>query len=209
MLTLFITVVLSAEPEQIAAYLERCESARVAEIARTQEAIRKIGRPRTPQGRKRQDDLKARLAELKSGGLPSVEFRYPFSVGQLGTLGGCKIRQVVDSQNMLVADNIVVGTRKKLVGGVNGVVFEEPIVKLIWFWVEAPTDGLTDDAPHELQGVWEVAGTKQYDTVVGGTQTVFVLKQVDESLLKPQPGVSPRPKSSQRDPAGSTGSQPL
>ena len=50
--------------------------------------------------------------------------------------------------------------------------------------MKLPTKGLVDDRTFALHGFFVVSGTRKYKTVVGGTNTVFVLEQVDLEWLK-------------------------
>lgn len=49
-------------------------------------------------------------------------------------------------------------------------------------WVEGyPTDDIADGMPVRLFDFYEVVGTKQYDTVLGATQTVFHVRPVENT----------------------------
>ena len=88
-------------------------------------------------------------------------------VGDIGRLVGCldsssgdritwKVFQVIDGRNMIVQSKIDSAEKVVWVSGVN-------------------TTGIADKSYQRLGQVFEVTGTKQYGTAIGGTNTVLVL----------------------------------
>jgi hypothetical protein len=109
------------------------------------------------------DNLAFKQEELSlvlDGGMPGLGSITlpPLAVGAVRSLGGIDIRidQVIDRRNMLV--NIY---------GVN-------------FWVVMDTSGFVDDQDVAINcRAAAIIGTKTYETAIGGTRTVFVLKPFD------------------------------
>jgi hypothetical protein len=113
--------------------------------------------------------LEKQLADIKNGIIPIPRFPldpvYGFCpitwrVGDAG-LVTCSVlvRQIIDENLMLVECNNL-------------------------FLIKAATKGLVDGKNFYVGGFWVVSGTMQYKTAIGGTNTVFVLEQVDLEWLK-------------------------
>jgi hypothetical protein len=107
---------------------------------------------------------------------PSLSAR--MEVGDFGVFFGNKIYvlQIIDSKTMRAE------LRDPRVG----------INKNINVMVrDLPTSGMVDDQAFACETVFEVTGTETYNTAIGGTQTVFVLKPLDtdpivELIQKPK-----------------------
>lgn len=79
------------------------------------------------------------------------------AVGEYGSLGDVQIVQIVDTNNMLVR------------------IGEDELV-----WLEGiDTSGLVDDHDFTLTTNLQITGTKQYNTAMGATKTVFVAQPCD------------------------------
>jgi hypothetical protein len=99
-------------------------------------------------------------------------------VGDFGVFFGNKIRvsQIIDAKTMraeLVDPRV--GVNKRINVMVRGM----------------STSGMVDDQTFACETVFEVTGTETYNTAIGGTQTVFVLKPLDtdpivELIQKPK-----------------------
>lgn len=75
------------------------------------------------------------------------------------------VRQIVDANNAIIH----LGPKP----------WKDPVV----VWITTPTKGMVDDHEYDLgRAIVEVIGTKQYDTVSGGTKTIFhlVTRTADE-----------------------------
>lgn len=119
-------------------------------------------------------------------------------VGQVGTIGGkIKILQVVDKENFLAEIPLhVVKTRDSgtsssdrgsatlaLVGSAEH--YKSVFAKtgkiatidyeLVWF-TGISTENIVDEQSINISGIYEVSGTKTYETSDAGSKTVFVLK---------------------------------
>jgi len=108
--------------------------------------------------------LEKKLAGLTGGMFPLPIFSLgSMAVGDAGLIGvyNVRIRQIIDENQMLVQWS------------------SDPP-----FLVKVPTKGLVDDRTFPLYGFFVVSGTRKYETVVGGTNTVFVLEQVDLEWLR-------------------------
>ena len=119
---------------------------------------------------------KDRFARFQNGTAPLPPLlRHPLQAGEVGILESTtvKVRQVVDEANML-AD---LWLESKAVGGEGRQNFE----KLVWI-MDVPTSGITDGVKVELDtdNIFRIAGTRRYGSASGGTNTVLVLKLLDE-----------------------------
>jgi hypothetical protein len=93
-------------------------------------------------------------------------FELPLSVGQIAFLGDtttCKVSQVIDASNLIATISI------KSKGGYT--------TKTVWL-SNISTEGLTDDAIVGYVWPMKITGTKSYGTVLGASNTVFILEPV-------------------------------
>jgi hypothetical protein len=101
------------------------------------------------------------LKALKAGDLGVMPVGEYMQFGERKTKPtGWKVLQVLDAENALMTH--FDGFYKE----VNGEAF----------WFEMGTDGLVDGRIHTFDGIWECKGTRRYNSAVGGTRTVFVLR---------------------------------
>ena len=113
----------------------------------------------------------ARLKGLRNGTAPwfaEMPGRSP-TIGAIGRISASmfgrqpihKVTQVIDGQNMLI----------KSTG------WARPWLD---FWVKGVlTKDIVDGETLTIPGVFEITGTRTYETVLGGSKTVFVLEPVD------------------------------
>jgi hypothetical protein len=120
-------------------------------------------------------DIKS-IDEREAVVFPSLSAR--MQVGDFGGFFGNKIYvlQIIDSKTMRAElRDPRVGTNKNINVMVRGL----------------PTSGMVDNQAFACETVFEVTGTETYNTAIGGTQTVFVLKPLDtdpivELIQKPK-----------------------
>ena len=162
-------------PEKIAAFIARCEKALPDSIKAVEHQIKLVSNTKyvraTPQERREaKEKLKMLLAELKEGKTLPV-LRIPLSSVNVGDIGfmtsgdpnqpaTVRVFQVIDGESILA----------KFGGRI--------------FWLNTPTHNLTDDDNLFLNDVLEVAGTESYNTVAGGTKTVYRLERFDIELAR-------------------------
>lgn len=96
-------------------------------------------------------------------------------VGLLGTIRGQTITvQIVDDTNMIV------DWWRSVPDALKGMRVEKR-----WLWIEGyPTAGIVDGKEITIDVPMECTGTKRYDTVDGGTKTLFVLSPIPADKLK-------------------------
>ena len=100
--------------------------------------------------------------------LPWFDENYAFSLGAIGKLYDPRAFQVLSEDSLLARTE-------------NGVVRIEGL----------STEGVVDGALLKANPAYEVTGTKTYETVNGGTNTVYVLRPIDiEAIVGPPPGKS-------------------
>lgn len=118
------------------------------------------------------------------------------AVGKIGTLlrhGGNKVIQIVDQKNMLVEvvyayDSYQVGTgitESRFLTRASRTV-TKPLKKVIWisdYRTEKFVDG---DFFHNTGQLFEIVRSRQYQTVVGGSKTVFEAKPFDLTPYLPK-----------------------
>ena len=92
--------------------------------------------------------------------LPPAMIDTPLQIGSVGTVSSATIVQVLDAGAFL--------------GQIEG---KDA-------WIVAPTKGMVDDSQVDLDGIFEINGTKSYDTEFG-QRTVFLLTPVDAAKLQP------------------------
>lgn len=149
---------------------------------------------RAKQAQKQVTALLARLRGLKDGtgfwfaAMPSRPGERP-TVGAIGRLPDPEVRvqQIIDGQNMLVTssawDPLVILRRM----GDMQPYLNSGGVRLEYFWVKGfPTKGIIDGRRRNVHDVFEVTGTKTYETVASGSKTVFVIEPVDLVPYLPQ-----------------------
>jgi len=162
-------------PEKIAAFIERCEKALPESIKAVEKQIKLVSSTKyvraTPQERKEaKEKLKSLLAELKEGKTLPV-LRIPLNAVKVGDIAfmtsgepnqpaTVRVFQVIDGDSILAK-------------------YGERI-----FWLNTPTDNLTDDDPLFLNDVLEVAGTQTYNTAAGGSKTVYRLERFDIDVAR-------------------------
>lgn len=162
-------------PAKIAAFIERCEKAVPESIKAVENQLKLVNSTKyvraTPQERKEaKEKLKAILTELKQGKTLPV-LRIPLksvNVGDIGfmTSGDPNQPSVVRVFQVIDGDSILAKHGERI------------------FWLNTPTGNLTDDDTLLLNDVLEVAGTQKYDTVAGGSKTVYRLERFDINLAK-------------------------
>lgn len=139
----------------------------------------------------RRDALRRRIADLAAGAIIPVLQLDLLAVGQRGYLKAPQmIEQIVDADNMLVANVNSLAWLQRLDRGMDGAPYittcrPGPGARLDdggsyfvrWLWVTGvPTAGRVDGSPVELSGVFHVSGTRTYETADGASATVFVLE---------------------------------
>ena len=139
--------------------------------------------------------LKMDLKYARAGSLVDIpELAVISQTGQIGTLPGMEILQVVDTENVLVS--IIryeqLGGRSRVVGPIapaqlhriiqsrlnNPQTKTKVLGKALWL-SGIDTNGLADGEPLGLTTTFIVSGTKTYNTAIGGSNTTFVLKPID------------------------------
>jgi hypothetical protein len=190
---LCIAAMIGAEdspPAKIGSFLEAAEKARVERIKFLEQRIQEVGRTRIvgqSPAQRRVAVQKARAefdAAKKSKDLVVPRLDYPPKVGMIGRLSGttCGVDQVIDEDEMIVTASWA----QKTVVVRNNVALPSAKTVQADFWVKGvSTAGLTDDRGAELKDVFEVTGTKQYETVFGSTRTILVLEPFDLQRVEP------------------------
>lgn len=120
---------------------------------------------------------------------------YPPKIGDFGKLYSgdrrVNVKQVIDDKTMLVNVYYVVEGVKVLGRpGKETVVKDFQTKQIVLMVKNLPNKGATDGAGFDLPQVFEVTDTQTYKTVVGGSNTVFVIepldtKTIEEYLKKP------------------------
>jgi hypothetical protein len=161
-------------PPKIAAFIDKCQEAVPQSIKAVESQLKFVRSPRyraAPNERRElADKLKQMLDELKNGETLPV-LRIPLDkagVGDIGffTNGNPNEPATVGVFQVLDETSVLCKHRGRI------------------FWLETPTEKLVDDSLLHLNDVLEVAGTQRYDTVAGGTNTVFRLERFDIELAK-------------------------
>jgi hypothetical protein len=143
---------------------------------------------------------------------PRAEMDRKLKVGLVGSLAGelARIRQVLGPQRMLV--DISWGAPIRPESASPNVTLRSAAEYRAWVQATTlkghdelvlvegiSTRGLVDDKPIELNDVFEVVGTETYQTVIGGSKTVFVIRPLDLApyadlfRLPKTPSLAPRP----------------
>jgi len=93
-----------------------------------------------------------------------------------------EIMQILDESNMLVIVSVpeLVIERSQYVGELAQVQRIEKHHSVI---MKTDTRGLRDGAQIEFNAFFQITGTTQYNTAIGGTRTVFVLEEIDVNPL--------------------------
>jgi len=105
------------------------------------------------------------------------------AVGAIGRLRDpdISVDQIIDGQNMIVkcyAWDFPGIVAKRTARGQTYFAPSRP--SPIYLWVKgASTKDKVDDRGATLDGVFEITGNKTYDTVMGGSKTIFVIKLID------------------------------
>lgn len=167
------------DSQKIDDFISKSEALRLEEIDRLKTMLRKNARGAT---KKEVAEVRKRIKELEKGSslfIPNIEM--PIKAGAIGRLNDerAKVIQVIDDKNMIVRILFTV-QGVKLVGaqgGVGGAAVPDFKTYEKLFWAKGfDTAGLADDSLFSLDGVLEVSGTKMYETVGGGTETLFILE---------------------------------
>ncbi len=183
---------LAPVPDHIARLLSSCEAERQILIARCEQTIKdnaaKVRASKPGGGDRtslpsRQADLRKRIRQLKSGKTLPVPQMARIEVGAMGTLARPAsysqvtiVEQIADAQNMLASVVVQNIRRSNSMGRAVGPSRE--VKRLVWF-KGLDTTRLTTGQRLQLDGVFHVTGTRQYETLVGGTNTVCVVEPVD------------------------------
>jgi len=119
--------------------------------------------------------------KTKEKEVPRLPENRALKVGDVGTLDSCSesvptrawILQVIDENNALIE-----------IRNFRGVDFDRNVLQVKeTVWLTAPTDGMVDDRGYKSDQIFEVVGTKRYQTARGTSKTVMVIKPVDPAEL--------------------------
>jgi hypothetical protein len=153
----------------------------------------------------RLDECKARLKELKGGGVWIGDLEYPVKVGNIGKLpNGDKavnVVQVIDAKTMLVRvlHSVPAGVDIRGKPGSGQIAIPRNETKETILMVrDVSTAGAADGQGFALPQTFRVAGTETYKTETGSSRTVFVVKPMSSEELK---GVKDKAKAA-REQAG-------
>jgi len=121
----------------------------------------------------RENAIATAKAKLESGHslVPTLKIQNAMKVGDFGRLDSMaeyEIAQIIDEGNMrLNVRNLTFRQARVDYGDSYNV------------WVKGNTKGLTDGTKIQIEDVFQVTGTKQYNTAIGGSKTVYVLEKVN------------------------------
>lgn len=193
---ILLSVAIAAAAEDLAS---RIEAARTAEIERVEselketsgrllQAQRKHNTGPAKSYKKKVGDLKERLADLKNRKKPYAPAldMHKLATGQIGTIGGqwwnLRVVQVLEEGAVLAEYEYLARTTKIRGSGERGMTTihtgaEQRTGPLVW--IEGlSTDNLVDGKKIQPPDLFEVRGTKQYQTAMGSSKTVFWLSAV-------------------------------
>lgn len=160
--------------------LKSMEEAKAERIQELEDRIAKMARSKA--GAVPIRKVRAELGKLKNAdGFAIQELTPPLRAGAVGALfEGGLVEQVVNEKEALIdlAFTIQGWTVR------NNALVPNPTQSRVLAWVKTDTSAMTDDAGTALPGVWVITGSKKYDTVAGGTKTVFVLEPVDTKAFE-------------------------
>jgi hypothetical protein len=188
-------------PENIAAYLAQRDEQAAAEVKRLESEILRLSKDKSKSSREIVAKWrKAHDALKKSGSEFEPQIPYQFCVlraseigtlarNELGERGGRPgvtliVSQIIDEENMLVDatwiyDDFVGGPSRSDLRTVR-----KKIEHRVWLR-GFPTAKLANGSAATIEGLVEVTGNKTYETVLGGSDTVFVIEPFDRDKLKP------------------------
>lgn len=174
---LLLTVALrAADEERFPKVLDALKAAKEARIQTAQEKVDKLIKQKA--GAVPIRKARAELDAIKSGGLLDTgKLTERMKVGSIGTMPGrIRVEQVAGPGDCI----------GKVSFGFSGLVGKTAVNSWVekTLWIKADTAGMTDGAGATLEGIWEVTGTKTYTTVLGGSNTVMVLEQLDSKAFE-------------------------
>ncbi len=108
----------------------------------------------------------------------ATKFKPPLKIGQIGYMGGdnaFKVEQIIDEKNMIVDFIVESPTR----GVPSGRILRTGYSKIVWV-SGIDTSNFVDGKSIRYTRPLEITGTKSYETVMGGTKTVFLLEPLTQ-----------------------------
>jgi hypothetical protein len=174
-------------PPKIEAFLKVCEASRRGAILQLEHRLRglRASEVQTPQAARQIAKIEDDLRVLRTNKEPVVPaLRFPPEVGAIGRLPRltCHVDQIVTGQEMLVRCffSLKVTTVQHFRAQA------ESVVRPVEFLVQGvPTAETHDGSDLQLLDVFEITGTKTYQTTDGRPKTIWLISPFDMKVIAP------------------------